>query len=306
MKKMNNMINEGVYRSPKWLRNFLDFEVHTGEDIKGKVSKADVRREWERRWNSMDRDKFEKFYASEFPSDYRNRRSCLLSSDFREIHDQLFGNFEIWTKYDAWLQKDKQREEEQAKIKQELEDLYNSMIRDFQNSPYSDKLIYDRKGEYTAVTYKFENGKHLTILVATDKQTKIEYEGSTYTVSIIFSNKFVSLINEMNDKKRSRPGRNTSSSGSGYSGYKSSSGYSSSSGRKSTSNKWSGHPKGNLYQTLKDTITQRKEQLKKMSKNDPERKHLENELATAERKLREMNDKYKFEKLCNFESFRVK
>ena len=43
-----------------------------------------------------------------------------------------------------------------------------------------------------------------------------------------------------------------------------------------------------------------------MAKNDPERKHLENELATAERKLREMNDKYKFEKLCNFESFRVK
>jgi len=75
MKMMNNMINEGVYRSPKWLRNFLDFEVHTGEDIKGKVSKADVRREWERRWNSMDRDKFEKFYASEFPSDYKNRRN---------------------------------------------------------------------------------------------------------------------------------------------------------------------------------------------------------------------------------------
>lgn len=33
------MINEGVYRSPKWLRNIFDFEVSTGEDIKGKPSK---------------------------------------------------------------------------------------------------------------------------------------------------------------------------------------------------------------------------------------------------------------------------
>ncbi len=32
-------MNEGVYRSPKWLRKFIDYELHTGEDIKGKVSK---------------------------------------------------------------------------------------------------------------------------------------------------------------------------------------------------------------------------------------------------------------------------
>jgi len=33
------MINEGVYRSPKWLRNFADFEINTGDDIKGNSSK---------------------------------------------------------------------------------------------------------------------------------------------------------------------------------------------------------------------------------------------------------------------------
>ena len=32
------MINEGIYRSPKWLRNFLDYEISTGEDIKGEPS----------------------------------------------------------------------------------------------------------------------------------------------------------------------------------------------------------------------------------------------------------------------------
>ena len=33
-------INEGVYRSPKWLRNFIDFEVKTGSDIEGNKSKS--------------------------------------------------------------------------------------------------------------------------------------------------------------------------------------------------------------------------------------------------------------------------
>jgi len=29
-------MNEAVHRSPKWLRSFLDFEINTGDDIKGK------------------------------------------------------------------------------------------------------------------------------------------------------------------------------------------------------------------------------------------------------------------------------
>jgi len=31
-------VNEGVYRSPKRLRNFADFEINTGRDIKGEPS----------------------------------------------------------------------------------------------------------------------------------------------------------------------------------------------------------------------------------------------------------------------------
>lgn len=31
---MNEQINEGIYRSPKWLRNVIDFEINTGQDIK--------------------------------------------------------------------------------------------------------------------------------------------------------------------------------------------------------------------------------------------------------------------------------
>jgi len=32
-------INESKYRSPKWIRNFMDFELNTGEDISGEPSK---------------------------------------------------------------------------------------------------------------------------------------------------------------------------------------------------------------------------------------------------------------------------
>lgn len=31
-------MNESKIRSPKWLRNFMDFEINTGEDITGEPS----------------------------------------------------------------------------------------------------------------------------------------------------------------------------------------------------------------------------------------------------------------------------
>ena len=37
-------INEGVYRSPKWMRNLADFEINTGDDIKGEPSKGRQRK----------------------------------------------------------------------------------------------------------------------------------------------------------------------------------------------------------------------------------------------------------------------
>jgi hypothetical protein len=87
-------------------------------------------------------------------------------------------------------------------------------------------------------------------------------------------------------------------SSSGSSGYKQSSG--SSSGQRASS---TGHPKGNLYNTLKQTIKQREEQLSKMSKQDPSRVALENELANAKTKVADMKKKYQFENLKSFEDF---
>ncbi len=45
------------------------------------------------------------------------------------------------------------------------------------------------------------------------------------------------------------------------------------------------------------------DQLSKMSKQDPSRAALENELATAKRKVADMKIKYQFENLKSFEDF---
>lgn len=303
-------MNEAVYRSPNWLKKYLDFEIHTGEDIKGKVSKKEIRdkakaeeerikKEWEKRWTSMDRDNFEKFYASEFPADYRSRRSCLLSSDFREIHDELFGNFDIWVKYDAWLKDKKDKENKQEEIKNELESLFKRIVDDFTNNPWDDKYRVTSNGNDVTFYYTFENGDKFEI---TDN--RITYSGVVYTVGLLFRNKFISLANEITSKGSRRPGKRSNSWSGSSSGSRSGSSSNSSGSRKSTKSKYSDHPKGNLYQTLKDTVAQRKEQLSKMSKNDENRTHLENELKAAEKKLKEMKDKYQFENLVSFYDFK--
>ncbi len=115
---------------------------------------------------------------------------------------------------------------------------------------------------------------------------KIIHGKFTYTVGLTWRNKFITLINDLIINK----GRKRTSKSSGPSS-------------KSKSGNHHSHPKGNLYQILKDTVAQRKEQLAKMPKNDPNRTSMENELGNAERKLKEMKDKYQFEHLTSFNLF---
>lgn len=53
-------MNESVLRSPKWLRNFLDFEIATGEDIKGEPSKSEQKRRDEEIKRKKEQEKIEK------------------------------------------------------------------------------------------------------------------------------------------------------------------------------------------------------------------------------------------------------
>ena len=154
-------MNEAVYRSPKWLKKYLDFELHTGEDINGKVSKREIReearrkkeeaaefqnknnKEWERRWNRESETKdFQKFYREWLPGDLEFQYS-VYSSDLRKIKDKWLHNFELWNRFDVWIKKEndlKKKEKEQERIKKELDDLYNSLFKDYNHNQYDDKF----------------------------------------------------------------------------------------------------------------------------------------------------------------------
>jgi hypothetical protein len=276
-------MNEAVYRSPSWLKKYLDFEINTGEDISGKSSEREIRKKWEKRWREIDEDELKDFYKDVFSKH-------IYRSDLSEIKSEWIGNFEFWSKYDAWLKEKRDKEAKQAEIKRDLDNLYQRLIEDFSNNPWEDKYRATGNGGEVTFYYTFEDGDKFEM---TDN--RISYDGHTYTVGLIYRNKFVSLANEMISKGMKRPSgrRSYNSSGSGSSG-----------SRKSTKSKYSDHPKGNLYQTLKDTVAQRKEQLAKMSKNDENRSHMENELKAAEKKLKEMKDKYQFENLVSFWDFK--
>lgn len=277
--------NEAKYRSPEWLRNFVDFEVNTGEDIKGEPSKKRAA-------------ELEKQKQSELKRQADERQKS------REKQDQI--RREQQAREDV-----RRKQEQQDQIEREINTLYRSIISDFNTSRYSDKITTPQRNGKTAFYYTFENGKVMRMYKnANDNRYCLEWESHIYTLGVIWSGKFIDLANEMIKKGGSRP----TSGRSGYDrydSYGSKSGSSGSSGRSSGSSgqrasstppKWTSHPKGTMYQTLKDTVKLREEQLKKATGSDKEA--LQNELNAAKRMLDNLNKKYSFESnIQNFTQF---
>ena len=282
-------LNEAKYRSPKWLRNYVDFEVNTGDDIKGEPSK--------RKAAKLEKEKQDKLKAE--------RLKKQTEAEKERARQAM---------YDEW-KKEAKKKGEQDQIERELNTLYQSIISDFSANRYSDKISTPQRNGKTACYYTFENGKVIRIYKnATDGRFCVEWETTIYTIGLEWTNKFISLANEMIKKGGPRPtsGRSGydrydsygkgSSQSSGSSGYKQSS---SSSGQRKTDNtppKWRDHPKGAMYQNLKDTVKLREEQLKKATGSDKEA--LQNELNAAKRMLDNLNKKYSFESnIQNFSQF---
>lgn len=265
-------LNEAKYRSPEWLRNFVDFEVNTGEDIKGEPSKKRAA-------------KLEKEKQAELKKQAEKRAKD------REIADRL--------RREQQARADVRREKErQERIESELNTIYKSMISDFQSAPYSDKIKTPTVNGDTAFHYTFENSKIIRL-----EGNKIYWDNSIYTIGVNNRSKFVRLGNEMIKKGRVRPG-----SKSGYDRYNSyggsrSSGSSSNSSQQSStsSSKWKDHPKGPMYQNLKDTVKLREEQLKNATGSD--REALQNELNAAKKMLNNLRVKYQFENIKSFDQF---
>ena len=274
-------LNEAKFRSPEWLRNFVDFEVNTGDDISGEPSK--------RKTAKLEKDKQDKLRAE---AKKRVEEREKAEKEKKEQQD----------KYNAW----RKQADEKDRIERDLNTLYRSIITDFSSNRYSDKISTPQRNGKTAFYYTFENGKVMRMYKnATDNRYCLEWEGSVYTLGVIWSGKFIDLANEMIDKGGRRP----TSGRSGYDRYDSygggSSGSSGSSQQQRKANtppKWANHPKGAMYQNLKDTVKLREEQLKRASVSD--RESLQNELNAAKRMLDNLNKKYSFESnIQNFAQF---
>lgn len=249
-------LNEGKFRSPKWLRNYVDFEVNTGDDISGEPSK--------RKTAKIEKEKQEKEYAENIEKLKRKRQ----------------------------------------KIEKELNRIYYSLISDFSDNPYSDKTETPIINGKIVFKYTFED-KKIIKLYKKDNKTFLEYDINLYTLGDEWTDKFIRLANEIIDNGEPRK----SSGRSGYdrynsysSGYQKSNSNSSQQRKANTPPKWQDHPKGTIYQTLKDTIKLREEQLKKVTGS--EKQALQNELDAAKTMLTNLNKKYSFESnIQNFSLF---
>lgn len=283
------MLNEAVFRSPKWLRKFMDFEVSTGDDISDKAEKKEAEKKrlaaWDKAWREADEDEFKEFFNEKYKDYVRVKlNGYILNSDLSKIKNSFRGNMSIWTEFENWKKEKENKKKEQGKIKSELDKLFNDLVSDFSNNPYTDKYSTPKKFGRVCFHYKFENGDTFEM-----DENEIKYKNSIYTVGIFYRNKFVSLCNEIVSKGRTRPG-----------GSKYWSGGSSSSGSKQKSN----DPNRDRFDKVKDNIKLREEQLRKMSKTDPQREALENELDNLKRALKRMKDRYQFEHITNYLDFK--
>lgn len=176
-----------------------------------------------------------------------------------------------------------------------MEVLINRIIRDFYSNKYRDKYSTPKEDGETTFRYTFEDGDTFIL-----RGNRIVYDFGnqriTYTVGLILKNRFVELANRIiASDYNTRPTGQKSNQNSNQ--------QQSRARQKPKENKYSSHPKGGLYQRLKDTVDLRKKQLSEMSKGHPDRTVLENELTAAETKLKKMQSDYKFENLIGFIDF---
>ena len=263
-------LSEAVYRSPKWLQRFADFEFRTGEDIKGEPSEKQ-------------KEKIRKQQEQQRKEREEKERQARIEKEERERQARIARD--RWERERREREAEQKRRDEQERIEKELNDLFNRIVRDFQNNPWSDKFDTPTVGGKTTFKYRFENGWTFEMTGNEIIYTDDKYRHG-YTVGLIWRNKFVQLANEIIAKGKRRP---TSSSGKSGQDYKKSEPF-----RETPK---TGNSQRDKYNTLNDKIKLREEQLRKMKPNDPDRTALENELNAYKRVRDKIKKEHKFEKL---------
>lgn len=266
-------INESKWRSPKWLRKYLDFEINTGKDI---IDNNPIIKKWDKMWIeiiSNDMDNFLEFLEG---VDFIFLRNKEIDEILLNIKNQWRGEFEIFDIYEKWRKKKSDK----------LKNIFDEISLDYRKDPRPSKISILNP---SWIFYIFTNGStfsmseilyNLCIITIEEKYKKYKY-----LISKSEEIKIKTFFNELL-KYKSNTSNNTN---------------------QSSSNNWKSHPKARLYQNLKDTVKHRKEQLSKMSKSDPNYISLKNELDNAERMINKMKSDYKFESyyIKVYENFKI-
>ena len=330
--------NESVFRSPKWLQDYLDFEIRTGQDIKGGKSKRQIQREQEeaeansrRKWNvawdrMMDdlnmKHQFKVFMVSEYPK-YAGR-DYLSTAEMESFKTRYRGDHTVWSNFEKFLKK----KEESDKYTLFVNEIIEEMESDWRNNGdnYSDRMSDNTSGSGRSFTYTFakRNRKNSTcsrtVTMIFKKDSKGSYTGESemdiqfeifdqylgkntrynLTTSGLLINRFIKFINSVTESSKRSGG------GKYYGGSSSNSNYSNSK-KSEPKGKYDTPKTGNKdrdrYNLLKDKYKLRKEQLDGMSENDPTYTSLKNELDNYKRAIDRMKDQHKFETLISWEQF---
>lgn len=187
-----------------------------------------------------------------------------------------FGTKENTYKHDDWYDKSTNHSK--------IEKIFNLIVKDFNNSPYNDKYEIQSISsfDYISFIYKFDNGYSFKMISdCISIYDRNNRSISSYTLSPHYYKIFLELVLEINQKSKSRYNQNSRQ----Y--YK-----------RDYQQKVKEEPKvkstGNQrLDKILEKIKLREEQLSKMSKNDPNRPSLINELETYKNVANKMKSKTK-------------
>lgn len=262
---------KSIYKDPKLIIHLVKNWNKRRKETKKK------RKEWNFIWEQVKNDyHFKSFYQDEY-----NDGKYIFGLTFeKKVVMKHRGDFTIFRNYHRW-QKNKEKEEKAIKM---LANLPNKILSDFNSNPKSSKLQQLR----SVIIYTFENGDKVTFYIHSNELIyKTDSFHYSYKLGVFRAINYVDCFNHIirrcNDKyyQSSRNSHYRSSRESRE--------------RKSTVNDpKKSHPKYNRFWTLVLNIRERRRQLDNMSKNDPNRSMLINELNTAVRQAKKMKKKYDF------------
>jgi len=255
-----------ILRPSKFLRKWINFELRFGEDMILDKTKKQIKREFDKKWNSLNKLDLENFL--------KEKENKTIIWDIDKYKNKYYKSENFYKEFNTWKTK-KQR------LKKLERDFYNHLDRiekDFRKNPFSDKLDETDLFSEKKYVYTFEDGSKTTINVkkniygkyssSSKMETTFEENGYKHGISLSghdLCDKVVLLINLIYNNSRSR--------------------------NKSTS---SNSNKKRRYDLLKKTLLGYKNQLKKERSQGLDTTHTLNEISSLEDKIKKMKEKYSY------------